>query len=376
MTDAMTTARYARAAGRLLGREPRELGPPSFEDRARAIEAVAAALRAKGKRRRLRLRLVAATAVAAALAAVAVGLHASRGSAPVAAAPAEWTVERAPSPFEIIAHPSGDGAMVVGTSSAPLTAPLMAPLMEGESLAPGSRIVARPGGHAILAFSTGTRLTVEDGGDVTLVDSGPTSVIALSHGVLRADVAKLQAHERFLVRTDDAEIEVRGTSFRVQVAGEPCAAGATRVDVYEGVVVVRSRGDETRVAAGESFSPACASSREANGPVTSAQGSHPAAASGAAHPPPASSLGAQNDLFGAAVSAKQSGNTRGAIDRFDAFVTRYPSSPLAESAAVQRMKLLRGLDGGRAAAAARAYLARWPDGFGRAEAEAIVAGAR
>jgi hypothetical protein len=38
------------------------------------------------------------------------------------------------------------------------------------------------------------------------------------------------------------------------------------------------------------------------------------------------------------------------------------------------MRLLRGGDPSRAAGAARAYLARYPNGFAHAEAEAILAG--
>jgi hypothetical protein len=246
------------------------------------------------------------------------------------------------------------------------------PLVEGEALAPGSRIVARPGGHAILAFATGTRLTVEDEGDVTLVDGGPTSVIAVARGSLRADVAKLHAHERFLVRTDDAEVEVRGTSFRVS-AGGACDGAGTRVEVYEGVVVVRHGADESRVAAGESWQPQeCA--------PTPAPAAQPRPAKSVAPPRPhgdtrsVSALRAQNDLFAAAVAAKQSGDTSGAAERFDEFVTRWPGSALAESAAAQRMKLLHASGSRRAADAARAYLARWPEGFARAEAEGIVAG--
>ena len=395
----MTTPRYAGLAARVFGaasgRDPLLASPeaaPTAEDRVRAIEAIATALRTKKKQqRRARFAIVAAAALAASFA-IGAGLIVHRGSPAIASSvsppsaspsaapspPADFggdfggTLERATAPLRVVVHPGGGGAILVGG----VNAPPASPLLEGEPLALGSHVRARAGGRALLAFSTGTRLTLEDGGDVTLVDGGPTSVIALGHGGLRADVAKLREHERFLVRTDDAEIEVRGTSFHVQATETPCAGAATRVEVYEGVVVVRHGGVEARLGPGDSWPAGCVpqpTTAPAAPPVsarpTGRVGSAPAIAS-------ASSLAAQNDLFSGAVAAKQRGDASGAIERFDDFVARYPTSPLAESAAAQRMKLLHAIDSDRTDAAARAYLARWPEGFARAEAEGILAGAR
>jgi outer membrane protein assembly factor BamD (BamD/ComL family) len=85
----------------------------------------------------------------------------------------------------------------------------------------------------------------------------------------------------------------------------------------------------------------------------------------------ASDLGEQNDFFATALAAKKRGAAAEAIQGFEAFVARYPSSSLVESALAQRMKLLRGVDAGRAKRAAAEYLARYPRGFARADAEAI-----
>jgi hypothetical protein len=158
--------------------------------------------------------------------------------------------------------------------------------------------------------------------------------------------------------------------------------------VYEGVVVVRHAGEELRVGAGESWPARCASggtvAAERGAPQSAARSPHDGAfaavAGAAARSTPdsrrASTLTAQNDLFGLAVAAKQRGDAQAAIEHWGEFVTRYPASPLAESAAAQRMKLLHTVDPERAAVAARAYLARWPDGFARSFAEGIVAGPR
>ena len=54
-------------------------------------------------------------------------------------------------------------------------------------------------------------------------------------------------------------------------------------------------------------------------------------------------------------------------------LARFPNGALAESAAVQRMKVMREIDRGRARELARAYLARYPHGFAREQAAALLA---
>jgi hypothetical protein len=87
-----------------------------------------------------------------------------------------------------------------------------------------------------------------------------------------------------------------------------------------------------------------------------------------------STLAAQNDLFGRAHAAARASARERAVELFGELLSRYPRGPLAESAAVERMRLLRGLDPDRAGAAARSYLYAYPLGFARAEAEALVRG--
>jgi outer membrane protein assembly factor BamD (BamD/ComL family) len=87
---------------------------------------------------------------------------------------------------------------------------------------------------------------------------------------------------------------------------------------------------------------------------------------------PQSTLVEQNDAFAEAIAAKRSGQAPLAIARFEKFLATYPRSPLAESATVERMKLLAAVDPARGAAAARSYLAAYPHGYARAEAEALA----
>ena len=89
-----------------------------------------------------------------------------------------------------------------------------------------------------------------------------------------------------------------------------------------------------------------------------------------------SQLAAQNDLFDEATALKRSGDFSAALAGFERFLARYPSSPLAENAAAERMRLLGSMGGptnqARAVAAAKDYVARYPAGFAKADAEAIL----
>lgn len=366
----MTAPRYASLAGKLLSQsDANELNATPPEAREAAIAAAAKAIRGRQRRRRAKQWAFAAAAVV--LGGIAGRIAFERAATRVAeshAAPAHPVVA-------VVGHPVGGGATFVG-AGAP------APLSEGRALAAGDRVVAQANGRAVLSFSTGSELTVEDGGDLSIVDDTADQVFSLGAGAVRARVAKLGAHERFVIRTRDSEIEVRGTSFRVAVvdADPNCGRGAvTRVDVFEGVVSVRHSGDEARVVAGESWPNGCVAkdetvvqrSEKAPSRPTQTRGAAAAPPSSASLPAPASDLGEQNDFFASALAAKRRGAAQEAADLFETFVARYPSSSLVESALAQRMKLLRSVDPAKAKRAAEAYLARYPNGFARADAESI-----
>jgi outer membrane protein assembly factor BamD (BamD/ComL family) len=97
------------------------------------------------------------------------------------------------------------------------------------------------------------------------------------------------------------------------------------------------------------------------------------APSAPAERPEASDLAEQNRLFAEASSARRRGASSEAIARYDAFLARYPSSQLAESAMVERMRLLGASNPTAGAAAAREYLRRYPAGFARQEALGLAA---
>jgi outer membrane protein assembly factor BamD (BamD/ComL family) len=135
------------------------------------------------------------------------------------------------------------------------------------------------------------------------------------------------------------------------------------------------------VVAGQLWPSGCGRAESNAAPVAAAGVRAPAAtplATGgraAAVQSTSSTLGEQNDMFAEAVAAKRRGDTRGALAGFDRFLSLYPSSPLAESAAVERLRVLRAVDPMRTVSVAKQYLALYPNGFAHGEAEAIVAGA-
>ena len=288
----------------------------------------------------------------------------------------------------------------------------------GARVAEGTELRTSPSSEARLDFDSGTRVTIGGSARVRLVEQSQRKRFSLEAGSLFAKVAKLTADERFVVATPDAEVEVRGTAFRVTIvpADRACEDGSpTRLEVSEGVVVVRHAGVEHRVAAGERWpqcgepapvkagsTPMQGTNATATGPAAMAVAAAPpvipvgalpmtapvalpattAAASprgegavAAASPEASSRLAEQNDLFDEAMRLKRGGDAPSALAKLDRLLASYPSGPLAESAAVERMRLLASSDRARAAVAAREYLRRHPRGFARAEAETIAASA-
>ncbi|KYF86241.1 hypothetical protein BE20_29740, partial [Sorangium cellulosum] len=85
--------------------------------------------------------------------------------------------------------------------------------------------------------------------------------------------------------------------------------------------------------------------------------------------PARASLTAENALLQSAMAARRGGQPGRAIERLDLLLGRYPDSPLAEIARVERLRAIEMLgDKQRTAAEARRYLKDYPQGFGREEA--------
>jgi hypothetical protein len=83
-------------------------------------------------------------------------------------------------------------------------------------------------------------------------------------------------------------------------------------------------------------------------------------------------LATQNDLFATGARAKREGRLRDAVAAFTRLIDSFPHGPLLESATVQRMKVLGAVDPAAAARAATDYLAHFPTGFARADAQLLI----
>ena len=385
----MSVPRYTQLATKALTKAHPHVAPAisSAETRERSIAAIANAIKQKAQRRtRARwaggLVAVASVAAAAALVMISVPRAASNGGVSVISPPFASSPVSPLLRGDVVARAAGDNASIESAGERSVA--------NGQAMARGSRLVTGAGGHANLTFSSGTELTLDDAGDLTLVEEGLTQIVALGRGRLRAQVAKLASTQRFMVRTVDAEIEVRGTVFRVRsVPSDPsCGAGSpTRVAVEEGTVVVRQGGKEATLRAGDTWPGGCVtpaasgavaravSPSSLSTPTEAVTEAPPRARDDVSATAQASTLAEQNVSFALAVAAKTSGDVVGAIARFEAFLAKYPGSPLAESAAVQRMHLLAPVDRKRARDAAEAYLAAYPKGLARAEARTILSDA-
>lgn len=399
----------ARRATDLLAREVLRVAPAGAAQEARAIEAIAGEIQRQARVRRHRRFLAAGVGALAAGFLCALGFTSLREKAVASPGPSAASVT-------VVGHAlaGGAGGVVVLREGREVS------LEGGGPLRANDRVIAAADGRASLQISTGTQLALEGGGDVTVVERGLAQVFSLRSGSLRADVAKLRERERFVIRTSDTEVEVRGTSFQVAVVAPVASCGSgttTRVSVTEGAVVVRTAGGEDRVHGGEHWPRGCSDGTSETSrqrglhqtvtalpptsslpvpvpPSVTSPGPGPAPAYASTplsaprpaitktppiqepRPPEAlvasSELAAQNQLFAEATAAKRRGNVAAAIAGYDQFLARYPSSSLAETAAVERLRLLVASDRTRAVDAARTYLLRYPNGFAREEARVVV----
>ncbi|WP_437968751.1 FecR domain-containing protein [Sorangium sp. So ce260] len=250
------------------------------------------------------------------------------------------------------------------------------------SLATGATVEVGP--------STRVRFTPVGAGRDRLGD-----IVALEQGRVAVDVPPLPAGMSLSVRTEDTVVTVHGTRFSVE--RRPGAAGGpaeTRVSVEEGRVAVH-RGDVGRfLGPGETWSSRDeerradqpAEGRPGDGPAPPSEAEQDSAARGGGGAggvdggepraprdprgaPARTSLKAENELLQGAMEARRRGQPRRALERLDLLLGRYPDSPLAEIARVERLRAIEMLgDKARTAAEARRYLSDYPQGIGREEA--------
>jgi ferric-dicitrate binding protein FerR (iron transport regulator) len=212
---------------------------------------------------------------------------------------------------------------------------------------------------------------------LVLAERQARQVFGLERGTFHAKVEKLAPEQRFIVRTADAEVSVRGTDFTVEVLPKAVACktaqgevfSATRVTVREGAVSVLVSGVDHAVGPGEQF-PNCLT---VQAPLATASASSKPASSAK---PVALSLAEQNDLFANAMQLKRSGDAAGALGKLDELIRRAPQTPLLENAMAEKMRLLAKGNPDQAVRVAVEYKRRFPNGFSTAEADALIGSSR
>ncbi|MBL8955736.1 MAG: FecR domain-containing protein [Myxococcaceae bacterium] len=332
--------------GRLLGSKhasARPVPPPP--------DALVAAVRARLERgRRLRsLWRIAGVAVAAgvATAGIYLGVGAARGEHPGAR----------------VSSASGVAVLTPQGSQAVAVTP-------GMPVSEGSWVVTHEGGAARIELASGSSLSLASSSQLQVVQLDAQQRFRLSGGRAAVHVQRLPASQRFVVATDDVEVEVRGTRFEVestQVDAACDVATATRVVVLEGTVVVRRGADDVELV-GPAHWPDC-KRVDAVEPPPAAE-PHVVEKVGRAPRRAVAELAELNARYRAALVAKRRGDAKSALAQFEDFYRTYPNSQLAEAARVEALRLLGRTDAGKAAAAD--YLARYPSGFARDEARAML----
>lgn len=265
------------------------------------------------------------------------------------------------------------------------------------TLVAGDKLVTAPDGRTSLQLGSGVSMTLGAASRLRLPDAqaaAGSEQVRLDQGIVEVRVPHLVAGHSFSVRTPDAEVTVHGTAFTVEVgefvssdlplrSAEGESTLTTRVRVSEGVVAVASAGREVLVSRGmqwmspraEPSAPAdpnpAPSALAPNAPVAPSVTS--AGTPALAPKLPTSKLAEQTALLQTASEAARHGNQRGAINALSELLHRYPDSSLAPEARIQLFRALAASgDTAGAAREARRYLAAYPNGAARDEAQKVA----
>jgi FecR protein len=281
-------------------------------------------------------------------------------------------------PSEAFVTAVGAAAIVRGDAERSIAGVASAALREGDEL----RTSAAGGARATLP--TGATVDVGPSARLRFRASGAATStrdhLELVEGRVQLQVPKLAAGDDLRVQTVGAVVIVHGTKFAVEhvmAVGASCAE--TRVSVTEGVVGVEWSGGERKLTMGMSLvvpdvPPALTAAPTPSSALDPAVESPPVETSAST---PSSTLAAENALLAEAMTSRRDHQDERALARLDRLLTRYPASPLAETARVERLRVLEETGAlGRLGHEAERYLADYPRGFGRAEASRLLAEAR
>ena len=163
-------------------------------------------------------------------------------------------------------------------------------------------------------------------------EAAPTfEAVRLVRGRAHLQVRKLHGGQRFHVLTPDADVQVRGTEFDVEL--RPGSVPATCVRVEEGLVAVVAGGQTHLVAPGQTWgcaseAPIAAVARPLPAPALPAPERHVAVTPRQSP----SDLRLQNELFQQALEAERGGRYLDAARLYRRLLARAPHGPLSVQA--------------------------------------------
>ncbi|MEP7050342.1 MAG: FecR domain-containing protein [Pseudomonadota bacterium] len=355
------------------------------ERMASSVNSLLQRLDAEPAPRRLPVRTLGAVAALAASVGLWVGAHELLRAPHVAGATAASEVAR-------VVSVSG-GATLVRVGSMPSA------LIADQLLSAADELRSGTGARAALALSGAGKAKVEVAEDTrlrlnqhpVLAASTHEDWLDLEQGLVTLQVAKLAPGLGLAVQTPDARVIVHGTRFSVQVSQRAPSGTVTSVAVTEGRVEVDSLGRVVFLGPGEHWSSQSATPKPAPAPASGAElppNVGPAAARVAVVSPPRtlptspaahaargsqSTLAEENRLYTQALARAGGAELPSALSDLATLIQRYPRSPLAQNARVERFRLLQQSGNGVAAAEeARRYLSEYPSGFARNEARSLA----
>jgi hypothetical protein len=203
--------------------------------------------------------------------------------------------------------------------------------------------------------------------------------LRLGVGTVDVDLPrKLEAGKHLVVETPDVEVLVVGTAFTVDV-DRAAGTGSTRVRVRRGTVWITQGQKQLAVLnAGDDWHSATTARatlpvEPAVAPVKPSRRAAGQRAVAPQRPTDSGTLAEENRLFEAGLAARNAGDHGGAAEAFAGLLARYPRSVLREQALAEQFRALERAGRSSAATiAARRYLAGYPSGFARADAERVT----
>jgi ferric-dicitrate binding protein FerR (iron transport regulator) len=216
---------------------------------------------------------------------------------------------------------------------------------------------------------------------VHTLERGRVLRLALERGQLELSVTHLRPDQRFIVQLPDGELEVKGTRFIVHTDG----LRTTNVRVFDGRVALRLRdrapslleaGDAFTAPALERVEPEALPEPEPEPLLTKPRRSEPRASDEPGPRAPAATLDTPppaESAFTRAMAAFSAGDFGHAGVLFEQFEREQPQDSRVEDAVFLRAvaRARRGDEAG-ARAIARDYLARFPDGLRKSDAERLA----